>query len=820
MKKLDQFILKSFIGPFVAILLVVVFILMMQFLWLYIDELVGKGLSFSIIMEFLGWGCITMLPLSLPLATLLSSMMTLGQLGENNELLAIKAAGISLQRMFIPLACACLVISVGAFFVSNDLIPIAYNKIYQLRADIGKTKGEIKIPAKTFYNGIDGYMLRVEERNDETGIMHGVMVYNHTKNKGNTSLTIADSAMMKISKDKSYLSFIMYNGSNYEETNNKKYRDTTLQFQKIDFNRQELIIPLENYAFQKSDTSRFGDQVKSMNLKQLHESEDSIGRINATGKANNIASLSSSRALRYNNQLDTTQKVVRTTPFVRDDLLKWKDIDKEIQAVEQAKEKAEEIQQALTGYSRERHHNTHILRLIDIEVYKKFALAIACFIFFFIGAPLGAIIRKGGLGGSAIISVLFFVAYYVIDIAGSKLARDGAVDPFFGVFFSSYVLFPTGLFLTWKAINDSTFFNMDSIKSGFRKLKTRIMDIFKKTRIVYMGTPEFAVGPLDELIKNGYNIVGVVTVADKASGRGLKVNESAVKKYAVEHNIPVLQPLSLKDPEFLEALKAWKADLFVVVAFRMLPKVVWSMPKLGTFNLHAALLPQYRGAAPINWAVINGEKTTGVTTFMIDDGMDTGGIMYRYDCHIEPDETVGDVHDKLMDLGSKLVVNTVEAIIENNVELRVQKSFIQGSEILRPAPKLTRELCHIDWNGKTSDIYNLIRGLSPYPAAFTELTKDDKALQMKIYKTIKVKGDDYSAMLETCGKEQAAPGTVLSDGKTFLAIATADGAISVTELQLAGKKKMAVKDFLIGFREPQSYGTSQGTSSQVTGKHA
>ena len=820
MKKLDQFILKSFIGPFVAILLVVVFILMMQFLWLYIDELVGKGLSFGIIMEFLGWGCITMLPLSLPLATLLSAMMTLGQLGENNELLAVKAAGISLQRMMIPLACVCFAISVGAFFVSNDLIPVAYNKIYQLRADIGKTKGEIKIPAKTFYNGIEGYMLRVEERNDETGIMHGVMVYNHTKNKGNTSLTIADSAMMKISKDKSYLSFIMFNGSNYEETNIRKYKDTTLQFQKIDFNRQELIIPLENYAFQKSDSSRFGDQVKSMNLKQLQESEDSIGRINAEGKANNIAALRSSRALRYNNQLDTTQKIVRTTPFVREDLNKWKDIDKEIQAVGQAKDKAEEIQNALTAYSRERYHNTYILRLIDIEVYKKFALSIACFIFFFIGAPLGAIIRKGGLGASAIISVLFFVAYWVVDISGTKLARDGAIGPFHGVFFSSYILFPTGLFLTWKAINDSTFFNLDSIKNGFRKIKTRIMDMFKKTRIVYMGTPEFAVAPLDELIKNGYNIVGVVTVADKASGRGLKVNESAVKKYAVEHNIPVLQPISLKDPEFLEALKEWKADLFVVVAFRMLPKVVWSMPKLGTFNLHAALLPQYRGAAPINWAVINGEKTTGVTTFMIDDGMDTGGIMYRYDCHIEPDDTVGEVHDKLMELGSKLVVNTVEAIIENNVELRVQKSFIQGSEILKPAPKLTRELCHIDWNGKTSDIYNLIRGLSPYPAAFTELTKDEKALQMKIYKTIKVIGDDYAAMLETCGREQAAPGTVLSDGKTFIAIATADGAISVTELQLAGKKRMAVKDFLIGFREPQSYGTTQGTSSQITGKHA
>ncbi len=820
MKKLDQFILKSFLGLFVAILLVVVFILMMQFLWLYIDELVGKGLSFKIIMEFLGWGCITMLPLSLPLATLLSSMMTMGQLGENNELLAIKAAGISLQRMMIPLAGACLVISIGAFFVSNDLIPVAYNKIYQLRADIGKTKEEIKIPSKTFYDGIDGYILRVDERNDDTGIMHGVMVYNHTGNKGNTSLTLADSAMMKMSKDKTYLSFILFDGSNYEETNDRKYRDTTLQFQKIDFHRQELIIPLENYAFQKSDSSRFNDQVKSMNLKQLNHSEDSIGALNLEGKTKNIITFTKSRSLRYASQLDTSSKVVRTTPFTREDINSWKDIDKEIDAVRDAISNAEVMQSELNAYSRERFHHTYTLRLIDIEVYKKFALAIACFIFFFIGAPLGAIIRRGGLGASAIISVLFFVVYYVIDIAGTKLARDGALGPFIGVFFSSYVLFPTGLFLSWKAINDSTFFNMDSIKNGFRKIKTKIMDMFKKTRIVYMGTPEFAVGPLDELIKNGYNIVGVVTVADKASGRGLKVNESAVKKYAVEHNIPVLQPLSLKDPEFLEALKAWKADLFVVVAFRMLPKVVWEMPKLGTFNLHAALLPQYRGAAPINWAVINGDKTTGVTTFMIDDGMDTGGIMYRYDCRIEPDETVGEVHDKLMELGSKLVVNTVEAIIENNVELRVQRSFIQGSEILRPAPKITRELCHIDWNGKTKDIYNLIRGLSPYPAAFTELTKDDKVLQMKIYRTVKVTGEEYAGMLSSCGLDHAEPGTVLSDGKTYLAIATADGALSVTELQLAGKKKMDIKSFLIGFREPQSYGTTKGTSSQITGKHA
>ena len=818
MKKLDQFIIKSFVGPFIAILLVVVFILMMQFLWLYIDELVGKGLSLKVILEFLAWGSATLLPLSLPLATLLSSMMTLGTLGENNELLAIKAAGISLQRVLIPLAAICGIISIGAFFISNDLIPVAYNKIYTLRDDIGKTKEEIKIPTGTFYNGIEGYILRVDDRNDETDMMYGVMVYNHTKNKGNTSLTLADSALMKMSKDKSYLTFTLYDGANYEETNTKKYRDTTLQLQKIDFLKQELIIPLENYAFQKSDSSRFNDQVKSMNLKQLQHGQDSIGALNHAGKMANVKSVQNTRTLRYNSQLDSAGKAGRTTPFVKKETDKWRSIEAQITSYEKAKSNAEELQGSLASFSRERYHHTYTLRLIDIEILKKFALSIACLIFFFIGAPLGALIRKGGLGTPAIISVLFFVFYWVIDISGTKLARDGAISPFSGVFISTYVLFPTGLYLTWQAINDSSIFNLGNIKNGFKKIISKIMGIFKKNRIVYMGTPEFAVAPLDALIKNGYDVVGVVTVADKASGRGLKVNESAVKKYAVEHNIPVLQPISLKDPEFLEALKAWKADLFVVVAFRMLPKVVWEIPKMGTFNLHAALLPQYRGAAPINWAVINGEKTTGVTTFMIDEGMDTGGIMYRYDCKIGPDETVGEVHDKLMSLGSELVVNTVEAIFENNVEFRPQKSFIQGSEILKPAPKLSRELCHIDWRSSTKDIYNLIRGLSPYPAAFTELVKGDKVTQMKIYKTVKVEGEDYTAMLAQCSLEAAAPGTVLSDGKTFLAIATADGAVSVTELQIAGKKRMPVKDFLIGFREPMTYTTTEGTSSKITGR--
>ncbi|MDE6148324.1 MAG: methionyl-tRNA formyltransferase [Bacteroidales bacterium] len=818
MKRLDRFIIKSFIGPFMAILLVVVFILMMQFLWLYIDELVGKGLSLKVILEFLGWGSATLLPLSLPLATLLASMMTLGTLGENNELLAIKAAGISLQRVLVPLGLVCLSISIGAFFVSNNLIPVAYNKIYTLRDDIGRTKEEIKIPTGTFYNGIEGYILRVNDRDDKSGMMHGVMVYNHTGNKGNTSLVLADSALMKMSKDKSYLSFILYDGSNYEETNTRKYRDTTLQLQKIDFHRQEMIIPLENYAFQKSDSSRFDDQVKSMNLGQLYHGQDSIGALNQSGKMENLSSMRASKVLKYNSQLDTAGKEGMTAPFRMTEDNTWKNMDEELRAYEKAKASADEMQITLSSYSRDRFHYTYTLRLIDIEILKKFALSLACLIFFFIGAPLGALIRKGGLGTPAIISVLFFVVYWVIDISGTKLARDGAISPFHGVFISAYILLPTGLYLTWQAINDSSIFNLGNIRNGFRKTKAKIMGIFKKTRIVYMGTPEFAVAPLEELIKSGHKVVGVVTVADKASGRGLKVNESAVKKYAASHGIPVLQPLSLKDPEFIEALKAWKADIFVVVAFRMLPKVVWEIPRLGTFNLHAALLPQYRGAAPINWAVINGEKTTGATTFMIDEGMDTGRIMYRNMCPIGPDDTAGDVHDRLMDLGAKLVSTTVDAIIENNVEYRIQKSFIQGSETLKPAPKITKELCHIDWDCTTKQLHNLIRGLSPYPGAFTELSKDGKSVQMKIFSSAKVEGEAYSAMLAENGLTNAEPGTILSDGKSYLAFAASDGAISVKELQISGKKRMAAKDFLIGFRNPQSYETSKGTSSLITGR--
>ena len=801
MKKLDQFIVKAFLMPFIAILVVVVFVLMMQFLWLYIDELVGKGLSLGVIAEFMMWGACTILPLALPLATLLASMMTVGQMAENNELMAIKAAGISLIRVMAPLTVISAIICVFAFYAGNKLVPQAYNEIFTLRDDIGRTKSEIKIPSGVFYEGIDGYMLRVDAQDDKSGMMHGVMVYDHTGGKGNTALMLADSALLKMSPGKDYLIFTLYEGANYQENNVKKYRDTTLELQRIAFARQDLVIPLKNYSFEKSDSSRFGDQIKSQDVKQLRHLQDSLGRLNREQIDRHYRSLAASPVFLLRNQLDTASHYDATKVFKAGDFCRWAQKEDEIDALRRASEAAERLSGEISGYDRDVYEYNFYLNRADIELMKKYAQALACFILFFIGAPLGALIRKGGLGTSAIVSVLFFVLYWVVDISGTKLARDGAIDAFTGAFVSAYVLLPIGAYLTWKAVHDASLLSgQDTMKNVFRRLWSRISGFFRPVRIVYMGTPEFAVAPLDALVQARYKVVAVVTVADKPSGRGLKAGESAVKKYAVEHGIPVLQPLKLKDPDFLAQLRSYKADLFVVVAFRMLPEEVWSMPRLGTFNLHAALLPQYRGAAPINWAVINGEKISGVTTFMIDKQIDTGGIILREECRLAPEETAGSLHDKLMPIGAGLVLQTVEGLVLRNVETRVQRSFIQGSEVLHPAPKLTRELCHLDWNDTSANLLNLIRGLSPHPAAFTILEKEGaEPVQLKIFDAQPVDA-------------HAPAGTVISDGKTRFAIATADGALALTDLQLGGKKRMDVKAFLAGFREPESWHAAPGTS--------
>ena len=333
---------------------------------------------------------------------------------------------------------------------------------------------------------------------------------------------------------------------------------------------------------------------------------------------------------------------------------------------------------------------------------------------------------------------------------------------------------------------------------------------YQDLRIVFMGTPEFAVASLEALVNAGCQIVGVITAPDKPAGRGMKLQESAVKKYAVEKGLKVLQPEKLKNPQFLEELQSLKADLQIVVAFRMLPEVVWNMPPMGTINVHGSLLPQYRGAAPINWAIINGEKETGVTTFKLKHEIDTGDILLQEKIPIGENETAGELHDKMKEVGAQLLVKTIQGLADGSLK-ETPQSAISGQQaasskrqaaindpatlethpltthhsLLKHAPKIFTETCRIDWNKPVDKVHNLIRGLSPFPGAFSSL--DNKTL--KIYRSEK---EHEAPLLQ--------PGAFKTDKKTYLKFACTDGSILVKELQLEGKKKMQVEDFLRGYR--------------------
>ena len=312
-------------------------------------------------------------------------------------------------------------------------------------------------------------------------------------------------------------------------------------------------------------------------------------------------------------------------------------------------------------------------------------------------------------------------------------------------------------------------------------------------RIVYMGTPDFAVESLRCLVEGGYNIVGVITMPDKPIGRhGSVLQPSPVKQYAVEQGLKVLQPEKLKDETFIEELRSLKADLQIVVAFRMLPEVVWSMPPMGTFNLHASLLPQYRGAAPLNWAIINGETETGITTFFLKHEIDTGKVIQQVRVPIEETDNVGIIHDKLMLLGGKLVTETVDNILAGTINPIEQRILEDDASQLKPAPKIFRETCQINWLEKnTKQVYDFIRGLSPYPAAWTTLqSPNGKAQEVKIYEAAK----------EQPANDSIAIGEIVSDGKNYLKVKTSDGYIDIKTLQLSGKKRMAVSEFLRGFK--------------------
>lgn len=310
-----------------------------------------------------------------------------------------------------------------------------------------------------------------------------------------------------------------------------------------------------------------------------------------------------------------------------------------------------------------------------------------------------------------------------------------------------------------------------------------------------MGTPDFAVEPLKQLVEHGFNVVGVITMPDKPMGRHQNtLQPSAVKQYAMSQGLHILQPVKLKDEAFVEELRCLKADLQIVVAFRMLPQVVWQMPRLGTFNLHASLLPRYRGAAPINWAIINGDKETGITTFFLKHEIDTGEVIQQVRVPIEETDNVEDVHDKLMYKGGELVLETVENILNDNVHPIPQEEMMQGEEELLPAPKIFKETCRINWNQSTKRVYDFVRGLSPYPAAWTEMQNAAGTVTgVKIYKT-----DLPQLFTQQEVRKGIAPGTIETDGKNELKVATQDGWIVLQELQLNGKKRMKVADFLRG----------------------
>lgn len=310
-------------------------------------------------------------------------------------------------------------------------------------------------------------------------------------------------------------------------------------------------------------------------------------------------------------------------------------------------------------------------------------------------------------------------------------------------------------------------------------------------RIVFMGTPDFAVASLKAIAESGYTVAGVVTAADKAAGRGKKIRFSAVKEYAKKHKLPLLQPEKLKSEDFLQKLNDLKAHLQVVVAFRMLPEAVWDMPELGTFNLHASLLPQYRGAAPINHAIINGEKVTGLTTFFLDKEIDTGRIIDQVEIAIDEKDNFETLHDRMMEIGAQLVEKTIEKIRKGKVRPVDQSRMIKKDEILHPAPKIFKEFCSINWSLSSEKVYNFIRGLSPYPAAYTFMeTTAEKELLTKIYAT------NF-----TITEHNHMPGKIISDGNTYIKVAAKDGYIQIQELQIPGKKRLSTAEFLRGFHQ-------------------
>jgi lipopolysaccharide export system permease protein len=483
MKKLHLFILKSFSGPLLLTFFIVTFLLQMQFLWKYVDDLVGKGLTFGILSELLLYASATFVPLALPLAILLAALMTFGSLGENYELTAMKSAGISLIRIMNPLIILMVFISISAFFYSNYSLPYFNIKMRSLLFGIQQQRPEVNIKEGVFYNGIEGYSIKIGKRDNSTGLLHHIRIYDHTRNDGNTNVTLADSGIMGMTDDKRTLIITLFRGESYvdmpeDDRPRYPYR-RTYPFRRDAFAKQVISVPLEGFDFQKTDEGLFRSNYQMLNLKQLNFYSDSIIRdIKADGRSlkRNLVS--------YNYYVPTVQRITLPDTLKKADTIKpvrfnskqfYKEMSNhdKIAAIEFALSEARNAKTTVNQSSMITKENTKKLRRYEIEWNKKFTLSLACLIFFFIGAPLGAIIRKGGLGLPLVISVLFFILYYVITLTGEKMVRESYIPAYIGVWISSYILLPLGAFLTYKATSDSAILNVDS----YNKLINKIINL-------------------------------------------------------------------------------------------------------------------------------------------------------------------------------------------------------------------------------------------------------------------------------------------------------------------------------------------------------
>jgi lipopolysaccharide export system permease protein len=484
MKRLHQFVLKGFLGPFFLTFFICVFILLMQFLWKYIDDLVGKGLDWNIIFELLFYASMALIPMAFPLAMLLASIMSFGSLGENYELVAMKASGISLFRVMRPLILVATGLCLFAFYFSNNILPKTNLKFSALMVSVKKQKPEMVIKEGVFTNDIDGYSIKVERKSRTTNLLYNILVYDHTKNQGNVSVTVADSGFMKISEDKKFLIMTLFNGQTaLEENPNERGRDKRYPFRRTRFEKQVVNVPLRGFDFKRTDENMLRSMYRMMTLSQLEHSEDSM-YIDYRYRVRRFAV-----SMRYNDILNKSivnmshpeDSLRKYEPFKSTRQINFQEIYNKLdpmdksQVFSSALELARSNKQYVDQNVSELYNLKKYLNKYSMEKHRKFTWSIACVIFFFIGAPLGAIIRKGGLGMPVVVSILLFISYYMVSIVGEKFAREDVWDMFNGMWFSTFLFLPVGLFLTYKAVNDSGLLNLENYQYQLKRFLNFIL---------------------------------------------------------------------------------------------------------------------------------------------------------------------------------------------------------------------------------------------------------------------------------------------------------------------------------------------------------